>query len=321
MNTKQLIYFLKTAELSSIAAAARELDIAQPSISLQLENLEHELGTSLFDRDYRGVRLTESGQLFRTHAESIMRQVDQAKLDIRQAELEPVGRLVLGMTQPIGNVVSVPLLKRVEQRYPKIELDLFAGLSYNLSAQLLSGEIDLVISSPDGSDMKQLTREALFREKLYLAMGASPQVSSQLPLRERSQITFTEFAQHEVIVTGRQDSLGYVLRQYEQQTGVKVRQKPAFGQLMTTLRYVSDGYGMLLSPSSSFYHLEEAGQIHALEITDPAIERDVYISTVANRPRSSLIRAVIPLIHEVVRQEHRAGHWRGELITDDNASE
>ncbi len=321
MNTKQLIYFLKTAELSSIAAAARELDIAQPSISLQLENLEHELGTSLFDRDYRGVRLTESGQLFRTHAESIMRQVDQAKLDIRQAELEPAGRLVLGMTQPIGNVVSVPLLKRVEQRYPKIELDLFAGLSYNLSAQLLSGEIDLVISSPDGSDMKQLTREALFREKLYLAMGASPQVSSQLPLRERSQITFTEFAQHEVIVTGRQDSLGYVLRQYEQQTGVKVRQKPAFGQLMTTLRYVSDGYGMLLSPSSSFYHLEEAGQIHALEITDPAIERDVYISTAANRPRSSLIRAVIPLIHEVVRQEHRAGHWRGELITDDNASE
>ncbi|WP_299200430.1 LysR family transcriptional regulator [uncultured Amphritea sp.] len=315
MNTKQLIYFLKTAELCSISAAARELDIAQPSISLQLENLEHELGASLFDRDYRGVRLTESGQLFRAHAESIMRQVEQAKLDIRQSEQEPAGRLVLGMTQPIGNVVSVPLLKLVEQRYPKIELDLFAGLSYSLSAQLLSGEIDLAISSPDGSDMKQLTREALFREKLYLAMGTSPQVSTQAPLRNRSHISFAEFAQHEVIVTGRQDSLGYVLRQYEQQTGVKVRQKPAFGQLMTTLRYVSDGYGMLLSPSSSFYHLEETGQIHALEITDPSIERDVYISTAANRPRSSLMRAVIPLIHDVVRQEHRAGHWRGEFIS------
>lgn len=316
MNTKQLIYFLKTAELCSISAAARELDIAQPSISLQLENLEHELGASLFDRDYRGVRLTESGQLFRAHAESIMRQVEQAKLDIRQSEQEPAGRLVLGMTQPIGNVVSVPLLKLVEQRYPKIELDLFAGLSYSLSAQLLSGEIDLAISSPDGSDMKQLTREALFREKLYLAMGMSPQVSTQAPLRNRSHITFAEFAQHEVIVTGRQDSLGYVLRQYELQTGIKVRQKPAFGQLMTTLRYVSDGYGLLLSPSSSFYHLEKTGQIHALEITDPAIERDVYISMAANRPRSSLMRAVIPLIHEVVREEHRAGHWRGESTAE-----
>ena len=64
MNTKQLIYFLKTAELCSIAGAARDLGVAQPSISLQLDNLEHELGTQLFERDYRGVTLTESGQLF-----------------------------------------------------------------------------------------------------------------------------------------------------------------------------------------------------------------------------------------------------------------
>ncbi|MBU2966146.1 LysR family transcriptional regulator [Amphritea sp. 2_MG-2023] len=314
MNSKQLLYFLKTAELCSIAAAARELEIAQPSISLQLENLEHELGTSLFDRDYRGVRLTESGQLFKAHAESIMRQVDQAKLDIRQSEQEPAGRLVLGMTQPIGNVVSVPLLKLVEQRYPKIELDLFAGLSYSLSAQLLNGEIDLAISSPDGSDMKQLTQEHLFRENLYLAMGDTPQVSSQKPLRQRESISFAELAKHEVIVTGRQDSLGYVLRQYEQRHGINVRHKPGFGQLMTTLRYVSDGYGMLLSPSSSFYHLEETGQVHALEIVDPCMKRDVYITRAANRPRTSLMRAVIPLIYEVVQQEQQAGHWRGEFF-------
>lgn len=314
MNTKQLSYFLKTAELCSIAAAARELDIAQPSISLQLDNLEHELGTALFDRDYRGVRLTDSGQLFKAHAESIMRQVDQAKLDIRQSEQEPAGRLVLGMTQPIGNVVSVPLLKLVEQRYPKIELDLFAGLSYSLSAQLLSGEIDLAISSPDGSDTKQLIREQLFKEKLYLAMGDAPQISSQKPLRQRNCIPFSELAKHEVIVTGRQDSLGYVLRQYEQQVGVKVQQRPSFGQLMTTLRYVSDGYGMLLSPSSSFYHLEEIGQIYALEITEPSMQRDVYITTSANRPRTSLMRAIIPLIYEVVQQEQQAGHWHGDFI-------
>ncbi|MDO6564089.1 LysR family transcriptional regulator [Amphritea sp. 1_MG-2023] len=315
MNTKQLLYFLKTAELCSIAAAARELDIAQPSISLQLENLEHELSSALFDRDYRGVRLTESGQLFKAHAESIMRQVDQAKLDIRQAEQEPAGRLVLGMTQPIGNVVSVPLLKLVEQRFPKIELDLFAGLSYILSAQLLSGEIDVAISSPDGSDTKQLTREKLFQEKLYLAMGDTPQLSSQKPLRQRANIPFTELAEHEVIVTGRQDSLGYILRQYEQQMGVKVRHRPGFGQLMTTLRYVSDGYGMLLSPSSSFYHLEETGQIHVLEVIEPCMTRDVYIATSANRPRSALMRAVIPLIYEVVQQEQQAGRWRGVFFS------
>lgn len=318
MNTKQLIYFLKTAELCSIAAAARELDVAQPSISLQLANLEHELGTCLLERDYRGVRLTESGTNFRAHAESILRQVDQAKLDVRQSEDEPAGRLVIGMTQPIGNAVSVPLLKAVEKHYPKIELDLFAGLSYSLSAQLLAGEIDLAISSPDGGDMKQLSREKLFREKLYLAMGETPQVSSQASLRSRSTISFAELAEHEVIVTGRQDSLGYVLQKYEQQAGVQMKHKPAYGQLMTTLRYVAEGHGMLISPSSAFYHLEQAGQVHALEVVEPSLWRDVYITTATNRPQTAVMRAVMPLIREVTRKEHLAGHWRGELADGTN---
>jgi len=79
---------------------------------------------------------------------------------------------------------------------------------------------------------------------------------------------------------------------------------------MTTLRYVADGHGLLLSPSS-FYHLEEAGQIHALEITDPPLRRDVYILLAAERPKTALMQAVIPLIHEVTRQKYLAGHWRG----------
>ena len=82
MNSKQLTFFLKTAELNSIAAAARALDVAQPSIGLQLENLEHELGANLFERSFRGVVLTQSGQIFRAHAESIMRQMEQAKCDV-----------------------------------------------------------------------------------------------------------------------------------------------------------------------------------------------------------------------------------------------
>ncbi len=83
---------------------------------------------------------------------------------------------------------------------------------------------------------------------------------------------------------------------------------------MTTLRYVSDGYGMLLSPSSSFYHLEKTDQVHALEIVEPCMKRDVYITRAANRPRTSLMRAVIPLIYEVVQQEQQAGHWRGAFF-------
>lgn len=316
MNSKQLTYFLKAAELNSIAAAARELDIAQPSISLQIQNLEHELNAKLFDRDFRGVRLTDTGQRFREHAEAILRQIEQAQRDVRQNEEEPSGCLRIGMTQPIGNVISVPLLALVEQRFPKITLDLFAGLSYNLTGQVQSGELDIAISSPDGTDVSRMRREKLFSEQLFLAMGKDPKVESQKPLRQRTRISFEELAEHEIIVTGRQDSLGYLLHHYEQQTGVKLHHRPAFGQLMTTLRYVADGYGILLSPSSAFFHLEATGQIHAVEIEQPEIWRDVFICTSAERPQTSLMRAVLPLIRTVTRQEFEAGHWRGLLTTE-----
>ena len=313
MNSKQLTYFLKAAELNSIAAAARELDIAQPSISLQIQNLEHELNTRLFDRDFRGVVLTDTGQRFREHAEAIMRQIEQAKRDIRQSEEEPSGRLAIGMTQPIGNIISVPLLAQVEKHFPKITLDLFAGLSYNLSGQVQTGELDIAISSPDGTDVSHLRREKLFREKLFLAIGNSPRVENQKYLRQRQRITFEELAQHEIIVTGRQDSLGYLLHLYEQKTGVKLKHRPAFGQLMTTLRYVADGYGALLSPTSALFHLQETEQIHVIDIEQPEIWRDVFICTSAERPQTTLIRAVIPLIRTVAQQEFEAGHWQGEL--------
>lgn len=316
MNTKQLLFFLKTAETNSIAAAARALDVAQPSISLQLENLEHEVGAKLFERSFRGVALTETGRIFKAHAESIIRQVEQAKFDVHQFEREPAGQLSIGMTQPIGNVISVPLLALVEQNFPKIQLQLYTGLSYSLSNQLLAGEIDIAISSPDGSDVSQIRQEKLFREKLFISMGCDPKVKSHLPLREKSTIRFSELAEHEVIVTGERDSLGYILRQYEEETGIRVTHKPAFGQLMTTLRYVVDGYGILLSPTSAFYHLQQVGQIHALEVVEPNLWRDVYISTSTSksRPETAMLRAIIPLIHQVTKQECKTGYWKGELM-------
>ena len=314
MNSKQLMFFLKTAELSSIAAAARALDVAQPSISLQIENLEHELNASLFIRSFRGVVLTQSGHVFREHAESIIRHIEQAKCDVQQLENEPSGVLSIGMTQPIGNIVSVPLLALVNQRYPNIELEFHTGLSYVLSSQLQCGEIDLAISSPDGSDSSLTQQTKIFQEKLFLAIGHNPKIESYKRLAGKKTITFEELANHDVMITGVRDSLGYLLSQYEEETTIKLRHKPAFGQLMTTLRYVIDGYGALLSPTSAFYHLQETSQVQAIEVIKPTLWRNVYVSISTERPQTAILKAVIPLIQEVTKSEWTSGRWQGELL-------
>lgn len=313
MNRKQLTYFLKTAELRSIAAAARALDVAQPSISQQIANLEHLLGTTLFERDYRGVSLTENGERFRRHAESIIRQMDQAKLDIQLSELEPAGKLSIGMTQPIGNIIAVPLLAALEDKYPKIELDLYTGLSYRMVELLKGGALDIALSSPDNSDMSGVLQEKVFCEQLFVAIGAETKNDSIASLQRHTSITFKELAQHEVLVTSQQDSLGYTLHQYEQETGIKLKHRTPYGQLMTTLQYVADGYGVMLAPSSAYFHLKKMGLVQEIEIVEPTLYRDVILSSMINRPKTNLMAAVRGQILSVIQEVYSLGLWRGNI--------
>ncbi|MBA4502212.1 LysR family transcriptional regulator [Marinobacterium marinum] len=314
MNTKQLTYFVKSAELGSIAAAARELDISQPSISQQISVLEHELKTTLFNRDVRGVCLTENGERFLAHARSILRQLDQAQSELHQSTAAPSGKVTLGFTQPICNILAVPLVTLIERQYPDIELSIYTGYSSDLIKMMKSGDIDLAVSSYDESDSKNIRYEKFFRENIYLLMGNRRFFPFDETHIRQGNIRFSELKQYEVMVTERTDSLGYMIEQYEKETGCFLHKRRPYGQLMTTLRYVTEGHGMLITPSSSFFHLEKNGEVNALDIIQPALYRDVFLVSSIDKPLTNAMAVIMTHIRTITRQENDKGHWRGCLV-------
>lgn len=314
MNTKQLTYFVKSAELGSIAAAARELEISQPSISQQISVLEHELKTTLFSRDVRGVYLTENGERFLAHARSILRQLDQAQAELHQSVLAPAGKVSIGLTQPICNILAVPLVTLLEREYPDIELNIYTGYSSDLSKMMKSGDIDLAVSSHDESDSKNLRYDLFFRENIYLLAGKNRLFDFEDMLLQQESIRFQDLQSYEIMITSRSDSLGYLIEQYEKETGHYLNKRQPYGQLMTTLRYVTEGHGMLITPSSSFFHLEKSGEVHALKITEPELYRDVFLVSSIDRPLTNAMEMVIRQIRAITHQENLNGHWRGTLV-------
>ena len=115
---------MTVASTGSISAAAEILHIAQPALSIQIKNLEDQLGFILFYRHARGVKLTAVGDRFLLHCVEILKRVDLAYADIRTATEDPSGTVAVGLPQSIAKFVAVPLVRQTINMYPKIKLQM-----------------------------------------------------------------------------------------------------------------------------------------------------------------------------------------------------
>lgn len=318
MNTKQLQYFLVTADKGSITASARALDVAQPAISLQLANLEHELKIKLFERDFRGVQLTREGERFKQHAQTIMQQIQIAKDDMGGSRNDFKGTVTLALDQAVCNVLSVDLLTELEHRFPNIELQLRIGPSHVVEQWVKNKAIDIAITYQPTKTESALQSIALIRENLYLVISRQPKNPAYSELAQFASVPFQDLQHYEIFINEEQDALTELLNHQAESYGFTLKRKNAFGQLMTTLHYVSQGFGLVVLPSSAVFHLENSNQVRCLPIIRPELQRDVYIQVVDSKnkmdPATSGVASVVELIREVSANMHANNSWRGTLI-------
>lgn len=107
MNVSQLKTFVAVVERGSFSEAARTLGISQPAVTMQIQALEAALGSTLLDRRYRRVDLTEAGRALMPHARRVLEQIDAAKDEIAALSGELTGRLTIAASTTPG-VYLVP---------------------------------------------------------------------------------------------------------------------------------------------------------------------------------------------------------------------
>jgi LysR family nitrogen assimilation transcriptional regulator len=172
MDVKQLKYFARIVELESITAAAQALYVAQPSLSQHVANLEAELGTKLLDRGVRGTRPTAAGELLYQYAKTILRQLDEAMVAVKQESHDPVGHVTLGLPTSTSRMVAVPLLGELTSRHKQISLEIIEGSSADLAEQVSRQKLDLTVAV-DVQESTKFEAYPLLTEELLLVGPAS----------------------------------------------------------------------------------------------------------------------------------------------------
>lgn len=247
MELRHLRYFIAVAEELNFTRAARRLDIEQPPLSLQIRQLESEVGTALLQRLPRGVALTDAGRVFLDEARAILAQVQQAVERAQQVARGTQGQLRVGMINSAPFHPFVPrVIREFGERYPDVHVTLAEDTTQALALAVLKGTIDIAFLRPLLGEHDGLDVDVLFDEDMLVALpeGHALTHARTLPLTRLSNEDFVLFPRE--IGSGLYDEILTACRR----AGFSPRIRHEIRQVTSIANLVAADLGVSLVPAS-----------------------------------------------------------------------
>lgn len=169
VTVDELHWYVVLAETEHMTEAAARLNVAQPTLSRALGRLERQLGTPLFDRVHRRLRLNRYGEVLLEHARRCLVELRAAEERITGLLDPDRGTVRLAFLHSVATWLVPELLRRYRERVPEVRFELREGGGHEILAILHAGQVDLAVTSPRpaGSDTGW---QPLHREQLCLAV-------------------------------------------------------------------------------------------------------------------------------------------------------
>jgi LysR family transcriptional regulator, hydrogen peroxide-inducible genes activator len=283
MQIHQLRYFCAVARTGSFTRAAQREHVAQPSLSQQIRKLEDELGTPLFDRLGRTVRLTQMGEAFLPRAEGILRQLDETRLEIQEMSGAEQGKLVIGAIPTIAPYFLPARLTSFAAQFPRVHISVVEEVTAELLNLVHRGAIDLAVLALPVPAPHCGCRE-LFRERLYAV------VPHRHPLARLTRIRIEQIEGDPFLLLKE----GHCFRENTLAACSRARLQPNVvfesGQFTTILGMVAAGVGVSIVPEMA---VEERAGCRFIPLANDGAYRRVGVVQLKQRFRGRVHRAFL----------------------------
>lgn len=297
MDLMRLQYFVAVAEAGSFSRAAAALHMSQPALSRQVLLLEEEVGQRLFERTGRGAQATESGLALLAHARGIFDLAERARVDMRERQLSPRGRLTVGLPPRLAHVLTADLVERFHAQFPEAAITVVEGLSIRLREWLVAGRVDVAIVF-DPPHSPQMQQEILVREPLVLiSVQALPQ-----------RMKLADVAQRALVMPSGPNALRQLLEQHTRPRGLPLKLVAEVDSVQTVLSLVARGVGDTVLPLSATKAWTYPEPLNVAVIHAPAIRNQLVLAVPTARPATRLSRFACQVLRELVDDHFGQAH-------------
>lgn len=245
MELRQLRQFVMLSETMNFRRAAERLNIAQPPLSISLRKLEEELGSSLFERTTREMRLTAFGHVFLKHARRTLFEADQALLAARAASKGEAGTLTIGFVGTATYAALPRIIPAYRAAYPQVQLQLRESTTSEIINRIEQGQMDLGIVRTPVVRPARAELTTIEQHRLVLALPQTHPFATR-PVLSMTELKDQPFVSYSPTLV---PSLYAVLLSACQAAGFTPIVAQEAVQVQTMISLVESGLGVALVPS------------------------------------------------------------------------
>ena len=302
MELKEFTYLMTLAEEKNISRAAERLYMAQSSLSQFLQQFEEEVGAKLFVRTSRGIRLTYSGECFLEHIKRIQVEYQRAKNELWDNENLTAGKVLFGISSFRGQVKAPRILKRFQERYPNVAVELVEAHSMRLEELLLEGKLDLAVVVMPLLKFKSEVTPLKKDEILLTARQDHPVLAYLQPAGEDGVpwLALEDAARFELILSGPDPIMGSVSRDLLMKKKLKYQADNANISARMAVAMAEEGLGLAFTYRSC---IEPSRNLSYMRIGKEGVYAQLGIAYPSDEYHSRAAQKLEEVVREVYRED------------------
>lgn len=293
ITLRQLRYLSSLARHRHFGRAADDCAVTQPALSMQVRELEREIGTELVERRPGEIALTETGVEVARRAERIL-AATRDLVDYARHRDVLTGHLRLGIIPTLAPYVLPRLLPRLQSRYPLLRMEVRETQTKALLEELAGGDLDTVMLAlpADGADVETLP---LFEDRFLLAVPASD------PRPANRRVAASDVEQQRLILLEEGHCLRDQALAFCRPPRGDLPASLGATSLATVMQMVANGYGVTLLPEIAAGVEVRDSRVRLLRFAEPQPARSVGLAWRRTSPRKRDFAALGEIVTEALK--------------------